>query len=208
MYSSWKYRKMMCVLYSTLLCTWHLIFQSCGETNQYWYRKLGAKRDFQLTCVRWVKLFLKLIANKTKTCFHPYSVFNYCSVHFSFLESLRACNPAASRPHRSVPDKVTLASLDLTAVIGSEGWWSVCVWGSRCFSRVPCSTFKEQGDCERYIGWPRDYGVSSSLATPPCRIWTAITSPRPRRRHLCTRSGEDSDKFEPPFLKLERLVLY
>lgn len=118
------------------------------------YRKLGAKRDFQLTCVRWFKLFLKLIANKTKTCFHPYSVFNYCSVHFSFLESLRACNPAASRPHRSVPDKVTLASLDLTAVIGSEGWWSVCVWGSRCFSRVPCSTFKEQGDASVTLADP------------------------------------------------------
>ncbi|KAA8582438.1 hypothetical protein FQN60_006109 [Etheostoma spectabile] len=84
-------------------------------------------------------------------------------------ESLCACNPGALGPHRAVPDKVTLASLDLTAVIGSGGWWGFRV------EIVPCSTFKhatesEEQGCERYNSLPGDYSISSSLTMKPRRI--------------------------------------
>lgn len=75
------------------------------------------------------------------------------------------------RPHWAGPDKVTLASLDLTAVIGSrkgrsagggvvEGWSGVG-WGLVLFSKIsmPANSFaatNEEWVCEHYSGLPGD----------------------------------------------------
>lgn len=54
----------------------------------------------------------------------PCFVFNSCAVYHSILEPLRPCNVGGvllgtSGPRQAAPDKVTLASLDLAAVIDS-----------------------------------------------------------------------------------------